>query len=312
MTATLMVAIPLALLGIVALLGFVGCFLDSSGFPETSPYDALVKGESSLVSFWTLTDGDEGTTAVDEAPAGHLFNGTYMSGLGASGPDPVQKSAKADGNVAISKPGIVPGDHTSDGQDPCHSFTGGVVSVPFQQALNLASFSVEAWVQPDWSKDDPAALRGVVVSNDTTVPAGFGLFATKDDPTPGNPTPDNFWTFSLGMTGGLTSITSITPIDLGAPVHLVATYDGTNAILFANGLPIAQMDTSTMGTYTPLAPSMPPAANIPLFIGAGNPKAGTSPPPLFPLIGRIQCVAIYNTALPQPTILQHFATGQSG
>ena len=151
-----------------------------------------------------------------------------------------------------------------------------------------------------------------MASNDTTVPAGFGLFATKAAPTPGNPTPDNFWTFSLGMTGGLASVTSSAPVDLNNPVHLVATYDGQTCQLFMNGAAPDTADTSSMGTYTPLSPAMPASASVPLFIGAGNPKAGTSPPPLFPLIGRIQCVAIYSSILSQPTVLQHFTTGQSG
>ena len=282
MSATMVAVIPLALLGVVALLGFVGCFLDASGFPETSPYDKLVKGESSLIAFWTLTE-PEGTLAIDEQGG---FNGTYS------------------GTVTLNQPGLIPGDVEGGQQDPSALFNGGVVSVGFKQAVNVgAPFTVEAWVKPAWDKAD-TALRGVVVSNNKASAAGFGLFASTD----------NTWLFSLGMTPAAGPGTSIevkppaeTIIDFsGDPIHVVVTMSAAGVCtIFANTVPIATMDTSTMGTYTPLTDG-----TTPLFIGAGAPDQGASPP-MFPFNGNIQCVALYSTDLPQTAIMQHFTIGKA-
>jgi len=65
MSATLIAVIPLALFGIVALVGFAGCTLNRFGtlpdsgpdIPPTptpsDPYDDLIKAEGTLVAFWT-------------------------------------------------------------------------------------------------------------------------------------------------------------------------------------------------------------------------------------------------------------------
>lgn len=282
MSAILIVLIPIALLGVVALFGFVGCTLDRAGLPDTDPYDDLVK-ESPLVAFWTLTE-TSGTTAFD-ATSNH-FDGTYV------------------GNVTPGQqqPGIVPGDQVI-GQpvDPCPLFSGGLVSVGFQPGINIPPpFTIEAWVMPGWNANDPPALRGVVVSNSKSLAAGFGLFASTD----------NTWLLSLGMAA--TSI-EVKPaaggamIDFTKPTHLVVVYDKKLVCtIFANNTPIATLDTSTMGTYFPVND-----INIPLFIGAGAPDQGPSPPQ-FPFNGNIQCVAIYKDALDAGTIQSHFQTGGGG
>ena len=280
MSATLIVLIPLALLGVVSLLGFVGCVFTTTGEQSNDPYDDLVKSEGSLIAFWTLTD-PSGTTATDDGP--NNFPGTYT------------------GSVTLNQmPGIVPGDQVA-GQpvDPCALFNGGVVSVPWQKAINISPpFSVEAWVLPGWSPNDPPALRGVVVSNSKNLSAGFGLFASTD----------NMWLVSLGMAS--TSIEVKPPagttIDFTRVTHLVAVYDSNLVCtIFANAMPIATMDTTKMGTYVPLP------ENTPLFIGAGAPDQGASPPQ-FPFTGKIQCVALYSKALDQTTIKSHFDTGAPG
>ena len=60
-------------------------------------------------------------------------------------------------------------------------------------------------------------------------------------------------------------------------------------------------------TYQPLADG-----TTQLFIGAGLPQQGTMPPPLFPVVGNVQCVAIYSSALGSGDVKIHFTTGTTG
>ena len=280
MTATLLVAIPLALLGVVALLGFVGCVFTSTGLPDASPYKAAIEDEGGLIGFWPLTE-TTGTTASDHSK--NSFDGTYT------------------GTVTIGQtPGIIAGDEVNGQQQPCPVFGGGVVNVPFHQELNISPpFSVEAWVLP--TPTGAPTLRGVVVSNNKTLGAGFGLFASTE----------NMWLVSLGMStaSGPTSI-EVTPpmggpvIDFSKPTHLVVVYDqNLDCTIFVNMTPIITKNTAASGKYQALQDG-----STPLFIGAGAPDQGTSPPQ-FPFTGRIQGVAIYNTALTTGQIQAHFSKG---
>jgi len=312
MSATLVVALALALFGIVALLGFVGCRLARDSIPgepqSSDPYRDAVNSATSLVAFWPL-DESMGPTATDRSS--HAFNGTYLTGLGASNYDAVQQSAAAAGNVILGLPGIVPGDALFDARNPCPAFDGGIVSVPFAQLINnTPPFTIEAWVLPGWTDADvqtQPALRGVVVSNDTSIPAGFGLFAT----------PQNVWSFSVAFGSMVMEVKPPADADHtilldGTTVyHLVVTYDGTVCTIFANTQAKGVFEYATGSTTDPdpTKKYVPLPASTPLFIGAGNPKAGTSPPPLFPFTGRIEDVAIYGTVLDKTAIQSHFTNG---
>lgn len=282
MSATLFTVVPLALFGIVALLGFVGCWLHTHGLADPDPYDDLVKSESTLIAFWTLTDLS-GPAAADDGP--NNFPGTYM------------------GSVTPNQmPGIVLGDQVSGlSVDPCPLFINGLVSVGFQPAINITPpFTVEAWVKPNWSPTD-TSLRGVVVSNSKDQSAGFGLFASEGT-----------WIFSLGMTTTSIEVTASSGIDFTMPTHLVVVFDqNLLCTIFANGQQIGQMDTTTVPSkYKALDDN-----STPLFIGAGAPDKGTpvqGAPVQFPFTGNIQCVALYGSALPIGTIQSHFNTGAPG
>jgi len=308
MTATLIAVIPLALLGIVALLGFVGCgepFTTGPGpgGPQTptDPYDDMMKMETTLVAFWTLTEAMGASTATDEKSG---FNGTYKSGFGATLYNGSTKSAGNAGNVTAGQAGIVPGDALDGVQDTSAFFNGGIVFVDWQKAINtLTTFTVEAWVKPapTWQSEQQS-LRGVIVSNQTSPSfQGFGLFANTDNLMPSN----NLWQFSLGT--GTQPIGPTGPIDFTKPVyHLVGTLDDKGvATLYVNGAPVGSIDLTAMGsTYQPL--DMPTQ----LFIGAGLPQLGTSSAPQLPLVGNVQCVAIYSSALGAGTVQTHFSTGK--
>jgi Concanavalin A-like lectin/glucanases superfamily len=306
MSATLIAVIPLALLGIAALLGFAGCALHTGGLPggpetHTDPYDDMMKLETTLVAFWTLTDAMGAATATAQ---NNGFNGTYKGGFGMTNYDPVSKSAGAAGDVTAGQAGIVPGDALDGVQDTSAFFNGGIVFVDWQKAINtLTTFTVEAWVSPDptWTKS-PEALRGLIVSNQTSPSfKGFGLFANTDSATQTN----NFWQFSLGT--GMQPVGPKFPIDFATSVyHLVGTLDDTGvATLYVNGDAVDSFDLTAMGsTYQPLDDG-----TTRLFIGAGAPQNGIMSPPLFPVVGNLQCVAIYSSALGAGTVKTHFSTG---
>ena len=295
MTATLLAVIPLALFGVVALLGFAGCVLNTQGDdfgkgpdtppPPTDPYDDLIKNESSLVAYWTLTDAMGAMTAKEEKSG---LDGTYQNGFGMTDYNSDTISAAASGNVTAGQPGIVPGDALDGVEDTSARFDGGIVFRKWEGAINmLPPFSVEAWVAPDkmsWQDATKPALRGVIASNQTGTYQGFGLFATTGNPLPS----DNLWSFSLGV--GSKPVAATAPIDSNLGVHhLVGTFDDKGVgRLYVNGSPAGIIDLTSMGlTYQPLPDGAP------LFIGAGLPQQGTSSPPLFPLVGNVQCVAIY-------------------
>jgi len=303
MTATLLVAIPLALLGVVALLGFVGCVLPVGGLPggpvtHTDPYDDMMKKETDLVAFWTLTEGSGAASPTEQI---NNFTSKYATGFGMKSYNGGTKSAGNAGNVTAGQPGIVLGDALDGVQDFSTLFDGGMVFVEWQQAINaLTTFTVEAWVKPapSWQSEQPS-LRGVVASNHTGPFQGFGLFANTDNVTKSN----NFWQFSLGT--GTQQVGPTVPDDFTKPVyHLVGTLDDKGvATLYVNGSPSPPVNLGS--TYVPLP------NGTQLFIGAGLPQLGTSSAPQLPLVGNVQCVAIYKSALGAGTIQTHFSTGMT-
>jgi hypothetical protein len=307
MSASLIVLVPLVLLGVVTTLCFVGCVLPTTGLPSTpfTTYRSTILDNGSLVSFWPLDD------AVNSPKAAELqsdFVGNYVSMNTNPGqlqfPDPAipNISAAAPGNLAWVQPGIVAGDCINNDPTkptPCIAVNGGYVSVPQHVELNPPSFTVEAWVRVDWKATDPAAFRAVVDSrafaaNSAT---GFAVFAT----------PANLWAVSVG--GGPTGQTTLTGAAVafdGKPVYLAATFDGGSGTLtlFVNGISIS--GSAMMGV-----PYVQNTAS-PLFIGSGAPSAPLRPQPpavppgqtapLLPFAGAIEDVAIYSIALPGGTM----------
>jgi hypothetical protein len=114
---------------------------------------------------------------------------------------------------------------------------------------------------------------------------GFALLAT----------PDNHWAALVGNGAGLTQATGAALV-FETTNQLVATYDGSNLVLFVNG---GQSSPTTPADYHPVT------AN-PLYIGAGRPDL---PEPRFPFVGKIQCVALYRGALTLDDVIRHFDRG---
>jgi hypothetical protein len=334
MSTSLIVLIPVVLLGVVCMLCFVGCGLSTHGTgvaPFTSYTGTTVLPTPSIIAYWPLKE------AADTVPATELIsgnNGNYIdqntappntvypwpSYSVANGANPDVLSAAAPGDIALAQPGIVKGDVDLLPGDPvppaCMVVNGCYVEVPWNDKfIPKASFTVEAWVRVDWTASDPHAWRFVLDSREL-MPAttGFGIYAKADDNAPGM----YRWAAILGDGSPAFTFLDSTELQItlkdpaapaGTTFYLALTYEAISQTLtlFVNG---AQLGQATSVAYAPNAAQV-------LWIGAGSPyvprrtqPAGPDPAsPLFPFVGAIQDVAIYSAALASDVILVHFHNG---
>jgi hypothetical protein len=332
MSATLVAAIPLALLGVVALLAFVGCGLSTHGdkIPFSTYTQNTVLIDPNCVAYWPLNEtldtmpaadlkGSHPGQYVDPAtaptvlpPPANIYPWPAVSVPDQPKPD---ESAAAPGTLMMGQPGLLAGDLVQPGntvRTSCIQADGGFVLVPFNAGINPASFTMEAWVRVDWNPNsDPAAFRAVFDCREAANGGkGFSLFAN----------PDNFWEVRLGNgttgSGEFTILASAQPIEFsmtegGSVFYLAVTYDAATQTLtlFVDGAPSA----TTTTAYVPNATS-------PLFIGAGMPFLPLRPPqpplppdalagPLFPFKGALQAIALYGAALTGSNIKIHDGQG---
>jgi hypothetical protein len=332
LSVPLLIFVPLGLLAIVALLGFVGCSFNP--LTEWTTYtDDTVLANPSVVAYWPLGEVADTDPAVDRV-AGH--NGNYVDATNSPSlfpwpafsvpnpPGPDIQSAAAPATLLLGQPGIVQGDSIQPGNQfdvltDCIVVNGGYVNVPFNAAFNPpTSFTIEAWVRVDWDANSPHAYRSVVDSRDTAAGGtGFALYAEADDGQPGvyhwMAVIGNGGTGAAGFTFAISDAPPITLNDASLPAgityYLAVTYDGPSQtlILFVDG--------------EQRGPKINPAVYVPnttqpLWIGAGAPYVPLRPQapgvlasPLFPFVGAIQDVAIYNAALTSDVILLHYHNG---
>jgi hypothetical protein len=290
MSASLIILIPFVLLGLVTALCFVGCGLPVTGLPDDlGPYQNTITKHPNLIALWPLNDTRDPNappqTALAVGPPLTAFNGTYVGGF------------------MLTQAGIVPGDVLPGSAipTPCASFTGGRVQVPFHSELNPdATFTVEAWVKPNWGAGPPMAQNAVVVSAnaDPKINAGYGLLAT----------PDNFWEANLGLGLSDPSAFLVTKFDkqivTNVASYLALTFDGSMLTLFVG--PVGGVVTSTsmpLPVNSKYQPELQATATQ-LFIAMGSPDAGANP-----FNGSIQDVAFYSPALNSADVQLHFALG---
>jgi Concanavalin A-like lectin/glucanases superfamily len=331
MSASLVVLLPVILLGIVTTLCFAGCGFSGQSLPVFTTYSHTVLANPAVVAYWPLGEAADNVPAVDRTA--NPDNGQYIDptttpaiypwpavSVG-NAPNPDVQSAAAPGSIAFAQPGIVAGDTVQPGNDPnirtpCLVVNGCYVNVPLNAKINpTTSFTIEAWVRVDWTKDDPSAYRFVLDARDINPCTGFGLLAHADDNQPGV----YHWQAIIGngSTAGFTFATSDDPpitlndpsLPSGITYYLVVTYDGPSQTL------TLYVDGQQRG------PKVTPATYVanttqPLWIGAGAPYVPLRPQapgalagPLFPFEGAIQDVAIYNTALTLDVILTHLHNG---
>jgi hypothetical protein len=334
MSTSLIVLLPVILLGIVGMLCFVGCILPAyQAVPPFTGYTniTILANSPDCIAYWPLKE------ASDTVPASELISdntGMYIDQNTAktdtvypwpeysvpNGANPDVLSAAAPGDIQFAQPTIVAGDVDLRPGDPvkpaCMVVNGCYVEVPWDEKfVPLQSFTVEAWVRVDWTADDPHAYRFVLDMREREpATTGFALLAKADDGQPGM----YRWAAALG--DGSTTFVPLESTELtitlkdpaaaaGKIYYLALTYnaDSQTLTLFVD----ADQHGQTTSGY------MPNAAQV-LWIGAGTPysprrtqpPAGTDPEsPLFPFVGAIQDVAIYQVALDPATILTHFHNG---
>jgi hypothetical protein len=278
MSASLMVLIPLVLLGIVTALCFVGCAQVLGLQPWQNPtYQSTVSADPNIVALWPLNDMPPSTTALSIPPS---FSGNYI--------DP----------VTLNQAGIVSGDAPST----CAVFKGGRVEVGFSELLNQSEFTIEAWVKPAAAAGGQVSV--VAASDHLASNTGFVLFANAS----------NVWQVDVGTGSTFVQLPFILPIvaDGSTVSYLAASFNATTRTLslFVGVVGTDAAPQVTTKTLDPgvkfLSEFMPNVT--PLFIGAGRPDTGA----MNPFMGSIQDVAYYKTALDIVTIGNHFSVGSIG
>lgn len=225
------------------------------------------------------------TTALDSSPNG--FNGSYIYSLDQDGnPDYPQL-----GLPGIATNSIFFRTYT----DASSVFHAGDIVIPFNTVLNPTKsdgirggpFSAECWLRPTTQPND----YKVAVSS--FGPYGTGTYANASGwnfyQSPG---PASFWI--LNMKPVVFSQATTVPIVLGQWYYLAATFDGTNAIFYVNGV--------ARGTNTAAAGYLAnPSADMRISSG---PTTGFDP-----FDGGIDEVAIYTNALTAAQVLAHYQSG---
>jgi hypothetical protein len=337
MSTSLIVVLPAVLLGIVGLLCFVGCILDTSGLPGT-PFTAYTNNTVAnmlCIGYWPLKEkmdtddvseliSDNRGKYIDPATRPALYPWPAYNVQSGAGPDVL--SAAGAGMITLGQPTIVAGDvdlrpGAGDPVPPgCMVVNGSYVEVSWNDKfIPKNSFTVEAWVRPDWTVNNPNADRFVLDLRDFNPGTGFALTAQADPTQPGV----YHWAGIMG--NGASGGAGFTPVvgdeiklaSGGAPaepVYLAMTYDAPNQTLtlFVNG------GGEGGGTKVLGVPYMPNMTQ-PLWIGAGASYVPRRPQPLqppdvpasplFPFVGAIQDVAIWRDVLAPSDILTRFNNG---
>ena len=333
MSTSLIILIPVILLGIVGLLCFAGCILPDyeEALPFTEYTGKTILLNSAIIAYWPLKEAADTDPAVelisgndgsyiDLATAPSLYPWPAYSVQNPPGPD--IQSASAPGAIAFAQPGIVKGDAVQPGNNPaiitpCVVVNGGYVDVPFNvKFIPPTSFTVEAWVRVDWSASDPHAWRFVLDSRELNPGTGFALFARAEEDQPGVYS----WGGMIGNGGtgsaGFTIVGIADPaITLsgtqrpgGTTYYLALTYDAPTQTLtlYVNGAQLDKVDLRR------LCAEQHPAAMDRRGRALCAPAAaatGVVASPLFPFVGAMQDVAIYSAALTSDVILKHFNNG---
>jgi hypothetical protein len=207
-------------------------------------------------------DESNGPTAFDSFGAN---NGTYS------------------GSLTLGVTGLLPLD-----SDTAASFSGGTVTIPYSSTINPAGpFTLELWDKIG----STSGAQYVLALQDRTTGSRKGYAIQHNNFSGG-------WDFSFGSTavGGYSTISSPTAVAVGQTYHVVATYDGTNANLYVNGVLV----NSTAAVYQGAG-----AGNVNLTIGTRN---GNSP------VGGdvIDEVAVYPGALTPNQVAYHYGYGLYG
>jgi hypothetical protein len=320
--------LPVVVFAVMSLLRFRGCSFD----PSLS-YGYVVNADGPIAWF-KLQESPGATTAANAAGSPDGTYGTAPSPLSA-GNAPWHSPAVASTSLTlgVNNPSLVPSD-PNDPDDFSIAVAGAFVQLPpdATSLQNLTEFTLECLLYPTW---DLTALGNyycvmeLAARTATLKNQGFGLYAGPMDPA--NPTTSPYW-WQLWMGNGTSFQLQPTvlplPTDPGNPnpnpgptveqnqvTYVAVTYSQSQGqaflylynfdrdidyvaypLLFSSYSPVTSA-ANTQGMRIGIA------AEGPLFA----PPAGAVPPLLYPFIGQMCNVAIYNKVLTQDT-LRHHAT----
>lgn len=177
-----------------------------------------------------------------------------------------------------------------EANNTCAAFSGGQMTVPYNAALNPAKFTVEFWAR---CTGNPGNYRGVMCHNWTSSDykrrIGWNCLANSG----------NFWEFNVADGADFSGVVG-PPVVLGEWIHLAATHDGTQLVLYANG--------AAVGTnVTAFQPDTNSASM--LRLGSATPWDSTW---LMYFPGDLDEVALFDRALSAEDIARRYQVARSG
>jgi hypothetical protein len=167
------------------------------------------------------------------------------------------------------------------------------IDVPYNAALNPASFSIECWAKVNGGA---GSYRSPVTSRDSggNGSAGYIIYAGAG----------NTWEFWTGSGSGWNAITTTVtngPVVIGAWTHLVGTYDAASLTMsfYINGVFVAQRTNSTV------VPVGSIGLPLPFRIGSGATEGYGN----YWFNGLVDEVALYPTVLTPTQVAANYAIG---
>jgi hypothetical protein len=235
--------------------------------PARAQYDypstVLAQGP---VGYWRLNETTQPhppiTTAANLGSLGATGNGTYNGGQGFYRGFP---GALANSDTAVHFDG-----------------TSQFVSVPYDATLNPSTFTIEGWLSADNIAANCALSCGIFA---TAGRSGWLIYQTSQTGYELRMYKNSGTAFAVDVVGTTTNV-------VGVYTHVVATFDGTTASIYLNGV--------LANSGTPNAPYVPGTNGSPFTIGERADAA-------FLFQGKADEVAYYNTALDANTIAAHYA-----
>ena len=308
--------VPIAVLGVVILFRFAGCTF-SAPVGGTLSYPETIEGDNPVLYYRLQETGGLPATAADETTHKNATYGISPSPLN----DPAYLSpAIITPSIELGvSPSIVPGepDATAVRFNGSDVFATGPIGP-------LPKFSVEAIVRPEWGVMNDLGFFYCVFESSVHVPgqgaptpqknAGLAIFAGPHDLSDPAHSP-YCWQLWVG-TG--TEFHRAQPMEAG-PVpavkpestYVAVTLDDSEAIMYVF---TAGGDIDSI-SHTLLRPDYLPAmhaqTDISLRIGLAGGSAALIPPPpgppgsIYPFVGRIAEVALYETVLPPERVRAH-------
>ena len=199
--------VPVAVLVILPLFGFIGCNFHPGALPDPGAYAPTIENTPGLVAYWRL--GEASTTLVPSSGGAAVdqqggFDGDYGVLAPAAGDDQRHSPSTA-GTISL---GVTPGllidtdQAPNQSQETCIQVDGGYVQIPGKDALNPPVFTFECWIDLTGFDQQPQGDYYCLV--ESTGPAngadprstGFGLYLGPQDPNA--PAGPYFWQVWMG------------------------------------------------------------------------------------------------------------------